>query len=190
VKNKIIQNIAVAYVQGDETLVENGLMHHLNERQNVDELQELIWFIWTFRGSIIEDLNDKIIALWDMIDAKINAQNKPDRDILGKLSTWCVFIEKIEDGTKQLMINSVMFSDFGYDSYIIIEELRRLVDSQPYEVAEIYLKMMEGTHPTYEQENIEYILQILLQGDSKTRSLAAKIRDIYIENGIGFVAQL
>ena len=83
-----------------------------------------------------------------------------------------------------------MFSYFGFDWYIIIEELRRLVDSQPYEVAEIYLKMMEGTHPTYEQENIEYILQILLQGDSKTRSLAAKIRDIYIENGIGFVAQL
>lgn len=187
-KSKLIQNIAIAYLRGDERYDDEvGDLGWLINRWQLDEIQQLIWFFWTVRGGK-EEVDKKLIPLWMEISRRINTQNEIDKHILSGLCMWSVFIDELNDQTMELLFQSGPYADVEHNSYILIEELKRLVGSYPDQVADIFIRMLEDFAPTHMQEDIEYIVSKLYE--TETRQKANTICDKYIEYGIEFPAKI
>jgi len=190
-KRKVIQNIVVAYIQGEESL-ENGasLINILLDRWNAGELNELIWFIWTIRDQN-EVLYKKVRGLWEKISGKVANREEENKKLLSMLCLWSVFISELNNDTLQLLKQVAPYAEVNHHSYILIEELRRLVVKYPLQVAEIFISMLENFPPTYKEEDIKYILQTLYKdGDLEIRKRCNEIVEKYIKYGIEFPAKL
>ncbi len=189
IKNKIIQNIVVAYLQGYEDIgQEGGLMPWLLGRQNVDELGQLIWFVWTLRSKDAQALTEKILVLWKEISDRADPASEQGKAVLSRLAMWSVFIQVLDRNAMRLLEKLAPFADQEHNAYILVEQLRRLVDVHPQEVAQIYLAMMAGCAPTYQQEDVEYILTKLFQCGAPVRSRVNEIVDSYVSRAIEFPA--
>lgn len=190
-KDKIIENIALSYFIGNETLDNGSIVIWLLDRWNYEELHQIIWFAWTQRGSEPEVINDKIMPLWHEINKRIDLTNDTDRRILSILCMWSVFINELNKENTDLLLNSAPYAELEYHSYILIEELKRLVDSYPEEVADIFYAMLENFAPTYEEEGIRYIISKLYDSGGNARDKANKICDKYITDySIDFLAEI
>jgi hypothetical protein len=190
-KAKIIQHIIVAYIHGDERLDdEGGLLNWLIGRWHVDELRELTWFVWTLRSENRDDIYNKILPLWSELSKRASPDSETGKAILSRLSTWIVYIQDLNASTVELLKKAAPFADLDYNSYIVVRELRRLVSKYPEEVSEIFLSMLEGCAPTYEQEDVEHILEKLFEAGGSIRQRANAICDNYVEHGVGFPADV
>jgi hypothetical protein len=68
VKEKIVQNIGVAYLNNfDKLLDQKSLIYTLIQRAKREELSQLIWFMWTLRREGDERTKNKIFELWPAI---------------------------------------------------------------------------------------------------------------------------
>ena len=180
-KEKIIQNIAVAYLWGIErhgNQVET--ISWLINRWRLDEIHHLIWFYWSLRDGK-SDFSEKLIPLWAVISRRVDTQNEADKRVLSKLCLWSVFVDELNEQTMALLLQSTPFSDLEHNSYIVIRELRRLVESYPDQVADIFIRMLEVFAPTYNQEDIDYVISKLSEKGGNIRIKANRIRDRFIE---------
>ncbi len=183
-KEKIIQNLVVAYIweveqHGNQTETLSWLI----KRWRPDEIHHLIWFFWSLRDSK-SDFSEKIIPLWKEISNRVDMQNEADRRILSKLCLWSVFVDELNKQTMDLILQSTPFSDLEHNSYFVIRELRRLVESYPKHVADILIQMLKIFAPTYDLEDIGYIVSKLSENESYIRTKASEIRDRFIKYGI------
>jgi hypothetical protein len=64
--DKVIENIAVAYLNNFETL-DDGLIRQLLQRGKQSELSHLIWFLWTLRKDGEDNIKAKVLELWPLI---------------------------------------------------------------------------------------------------------------------------
>ncbi len=191
IKSKVIQNIVIAYFQGHEDIKqEAGILNWLMARRNAKELSDLVWFVWTLRGAEGFPPTEKILALWKAISDSADPNSDEGKAILSRLSMWSVFISELDAQVMELLEKLVPFADNEYNAYILVEELKRLVDKYPQEVAEIFWKMMSGCAPTYQQEDVEYILTKLFKFGLPVRDQANAIVDAYVERGIEFPARI
>lgn len=71
----------------------------------------------------------------------MDTQIEADKRVLSKLCLWSVFVDDLNEQTKALLLQSAPFSDLGHNSNFVIRERRRLVESYPRQVAEIFISM-------------------------------------------------
>jgi hypothetical protein len=190
-KKKVIQNIVIAYIQGEEPLeAKKSLIYNLFDRWDTEELNELIWFIWTLRDHD-ENLCKKVQSLWIELNKRTFGKEDENKNILSGLCLWSVFILEITDNTLSMLKQAAPYAEIGHHSYILVEELKRLVDRYPLEVAEVFISMLQKFAPTYDKEDIKYILRSLYGSSSlEIRKRINEIVDKYIVYGIDFPAKL
>jgi hypothetical protein len=190
-KEKVLQNIVVAYIHGEDLLEDNAsLINLLIARWNTEELNELISFIWTLRNHD-ENLCRKVQSLWTKFSKRIAGREDENKQILSSLCLWSTFILEITADNLNLLKQAAPYVDVRYHSYILIEELKRLVDNHPAEVAEIFLSVLQECAPTYDKEEISYILRSLYHVNSlEIRKKANVIVDKYIAYGVEFPAKI
>ncbi len=190
-KEKIIQNILVAYFQGDERIDDHvGILRWLLDRRNKEELHQIIWFVWTLRSAEGTPPTAKILALWKSISDLANPEIDDGRALLSKLSMWSVFITEFDAQVMELLKKVAPFIEKEHNAYILIEELKKFVDKHPQEVADIFLAIMGGCAPTYQQEDVEFLLNKLFQYGLPVRDKVNAIVDAYVERGIEFPASI
>ena len=90
----------------------------------------------------------------------------------------------------ELFFQSAPYADIEHNAYILVEEFKRLVESYPGQVADIFIHMLKTFAPTYKQEDIEYIISKLYETGGEARQKANTICEKYIEYGIGFPAKI
>lgn len=191
-KDKIIQNIVIAYLQGDERLDDkNGILNWLIERWKLEELRELTWFVWTLRSGQREDISVKLIPLWVELSAHADPNCEAGKRVLSRLCMWSVFVDELSEQTVDLLLRAAPYADLEHDAYILVGELKRLVEQYPDQVADIFIRMLDGFAPTYqEQQDIEHIISKLYESGGENRQKANTICDKYVEYGIGFPAEI
>ena len=190
-KDKIIQNIVIAYLQGDEKLEDvNGILGWLIERWKLEELRELTWFVWTLRSGQREDISVKLMPLWTELGRRADPTSETGKRMLSRLCMWSVFVDELSEQQMNLLLQAAPYADLEHDAYILIAELKRLVEHYPDQVADIFLRMLDGFVPTYEQEDIEHIISKLYENGGENRQKANSICDRYVEYGIGFPAEI
>ena len=186
-KEKVIQNIAVAYLSWDESLSDpKSPIKIFIERGNVAEYKQLIWFLSGFARRSNDEVKQKIMNLWSHLESRADAESKEGRSLYSELCTWSRLIDDLSGKPKDLLSRAAPFADVEHHAYIVIEALKELVDRYPKETGEIFLRMLEGCSPTYKEEDIKYILKKLWLSDRTGKKIVTEICDKYIEHEVAF----
>ena len=184
VEDKVIQNIAVAYINGFEKYSdENSLISILISRKDYTEISHLIWFIWTLRKKDDENLRSKVYELWPKILEVVDLSTKEGRKIASQLCHWSIFVDRLDNERRTLLLAIAPYSDEEHNSNELLKSIANISQNQPFEAYTIWIKMLEGASSDYPEEAVRKTLMNLVnQGHEGLR----KARDIvsqYLKNG-------
>ena len=190
VKERVIQNIVVSYFEDEELLEDDrSLINVLIRRWDFEEINKIIWFVKTF-GADDKVVTEKIQRLWKKISDKIDDPEK-NKKLLSNLCTWSIFVSELNENTVRLIKQTAPFAEVNYNSYILVEALKKHVNTYPHEVAEIFESMLDRFAPTYPEEDILYILSRLYnQGHLAVTRRANEIVDKFIVHGVDFPTRI
>lgn len=184
VAEKIIQNIAVAYVGNFEKLEDgSSLIHILLTRRNYQELSQLIWFLWTLRKDGDENIRAKIFELWPRLLEVIDTKSREGKKLASKLCDWSVFVDEINEINKHLILAVAPFAEEEYNSHDLLESIARISAKQPFEAYEIWLRLLEGTSSDFHEEAIKSALTNLVRVGSEGQRKAKDVVSKYIKGG-------
>lgn len=182
-REKIIQNIAIAYLRNQEELKGGGsLFTKILEKWEQEDIRDIVSFFSMHQEiELKEDMKQRILEFWKYCIEKINGREEEYALLLSDLNLLAVFLKKIEEEQKNWLLKSAAYVNENHHSSFFIKHLDKLVNNSPEEVAVVYLKMLEGTIPTYPQENIRPIVEKLYKAGHG--SFANDICDKYARNG-------
>lgn len=184
VAEKIIQNIAIAFINNFELLDEkSGLIGLLLERGKQSELSQLIWFMWTLRKEGDTETRDKVFQLWPRLLGVIDTNSREGKKLASKLSTWSVFVDEINEVNKPLLLAVAGYAEHDYNSHDLLEMIARISMAQPREAYEIWRKLLEITCTDFPEEAVRTALKNLSQSGVEGMRLAKDVVSAYLKGG-------
>lgn len=184
VDEKIIQNIAVAYINDFEKLEdESSLVHQLLVRRKYQELSQLIWFFWLQRKDGDENIRTKVFELWPHLLEIIDTNSREGRQLASKLCDWSVFVDDVNEGNKHLLLAVAPFAEEEYNSHDLLQSIAKISVKQPFEAYEIWLRLLEGTSRDFPEEAIRAALTNLVRVGPEELRMAKHIVSEYIRGG-------
>ena len=184
VTEKIVQNIAIAFINGVEKLDnEASLIRQLLVRKKHEELSQLIWFMWTLRKGEDAKVRSKIFELWPRLLAVIDASSREGQKLASRLSTWSVFIDEVNDANKSLILAVAGYAEEDFNSHDLLEMIARTSKAQPQEAYEIWRKLLENTCTDFPEEAVRTALQALAQSGTEGKRQAKDIVSAYLKGG-------
>jgi hypothetical protein len=198
----LVQYICIRYLNGYESIEDTGgcesiedtesLFKKILDKWSYSQIGEIIKVFVTYRNY---DVKDKIIAFWQWVyENKYNdvqkELNSEDKKILSFLSKLTVFLPKIDSKNFNWLRLSASCVDIDFNSSFFIEclnDLKDKEDSVKY-IGEIFLKILEGSTPDYEEENIRTIVEFLYQKGYKED--ANNVCNVYGRRGYDFLRDL
>jgi len=184
VVDKIVQNIAIAFINNFEELNdESSLIHQLLVRNEHEELSQLIWFIWTLRKEGDANLQSKVFELWPRLLTVIDVSNRKGKKLASRLSTWSVFINEINEANRPLILAVAGYAEDDFNSHDLLEMIAQMSKAQPREAYEIWLKLLENSSPTFPEEAVRTTLQALAESGTEGLRQAKDIVSVYLRSG-------
>ncbi|HUX29518.1 MAG TPA: hypothetical protein VMV78_02690 [Thiobacillus sp.] len=184
VSEKVIQNIAVAFLNDFEGLEgESSLVHQLLVRRKYAELSHLIWFLWTLRKDGDDKLEIKVFELWPRILDAIDTSTREGRRLASKLCDWAVFVQEIDEMSRGLLFAVAPFADEDYNSYNLLNSIARFSEQQPTEAYELWLRLLDGARPDFPEEAIRAALTNLVRVGPEGLRKAKNIVSVYLKDG-------
>jgi hypothetical protein len=181
---KIIQNIAVGYINNEDQLDnESSLIHQLLVRRKYQELSQLIWFFWVQRKDGDENIRAKVFELWSRLLAVIDINTREGKQLASKLCDWSIFIDEVNLGNKRLILAVAPFAEEEYNSHDLLESIAKISVKQPSEAYEIWLHLLKGTSNDFPESAIRVALTNLLQEGQNGVRMAKRIVSEYIRSG-------
>lgn len=183
-EDKIVQNIAIAYLNDFEKLEdENSLIHQLIVRKKHSELRQLIWFLWTLRKDEHTKVKDKVFELWRRILGVIDTDTLEGKRLASNLCDWTAFVDEVNDINRPLILAVAPYADENHHSYDLLRSIARISERQPMEASEIWRRMLEAAHPDYPSEAIQTALANLVKIGPEGERKAKEIVDQYLKHG-------
>lgn len=185
VAEKIIQNIAIAFVDNFELVDEDSsLIHQLLERRKLSELSQMIWFMWTLRKEGDTKVRGKVFELWPRLLGVIDTNSQKGKKLASRLSTWSVFVDEVNEMNKPLILAVAGYAEHDYNSHDLLEMIARTSKAQPREAYKIWSKLLEGTCTDFPEEAVRTALKNLSQSGAEGVRLAKNIVSAYLKGGI------
>ncbi len=185
VEKKIIQNIAVAFINDFESFnEENSLIQIFITRNEQREISQFIWFIWTLRKKGDQNLKNKVYELWPKILRNTDLTTDEGKRMASKLCHWTVFVDNVDDESRYLINAVAPYADVSHNSHDLLRSIAAISETQPFEAYGIMMKMFEGAFPYYPEEAIKKILANLIKQKQEGKQKAKDIVDIYLKQGI------
>jgi hypothetical protein len=181
VRERIVQNIGVAYRSGFEDLSDkSSLIYMLVDRGEYEELSELIRLFWTMRESDDLAVLSKVMALWRVILDRLDDSTIEGKRLASKLCQLIVFVDHIDENNKDLVLRVVPYADFAHNSYEVLRSIARISENQPFEAAEIWSALLQNATPDYPEEAIRSALSNLVAAGAEGGRKAKEITSIYL----------
>jgi len=182
---KIIQNIVVAYINDYEKYPqEDSLIRCLIIRNNLQEINHLIWFIWTLRKEKGETLKEKVYELWPNILSLSDLSTKDGRKVASQLCFWSVFVDEINDHNRNFLHAIAPYADQDHNSYLILENIANISQNQPFEAYDLWMKLLEGSWQDFPVEAVRESLSNLVNLREPGIRKAKDIVSEYLKKGI------
>jgi hypothetical protein len=163
-KEKITEWICLAYLWGDETL-DAPLMAHIIAAGPV-ELQTATEFFWRVHGEKLSDAQvERVLNFWKKCLTWSKAQPSAPVQLLSRLSRLAPYLKTLDAQAKELLLAVVPYVHTDYSTNQMVEELVRLVDSNPHATAEVLERMLDANAPNYDM-------------DDKLKGLIQKLADL------------
>lgn len=185
VVEKVIQNIAVAYINDFEEIAQPGsLITALVKRNKIEELDQLVWFVWTLRDKKDKKLQAKVFELWPRLLEIADISTKEGRILASSLCHWAAFVDKIDPTIESWLIKIAPHAEESHNASDLLQSLAEISDTQPVEVYKVWIKMLESYSYDYPEEAFHRIFRNLVAtGDDGVRK-AKEIVDAYIRHGL------
>ena len=185
VEEKVIQNIVVSYIQGNEDINKpESLISILINRKDYSELSQLISFIWTLRKKDDDKLREKVFELWPRVLEIVDVTSIEGRKLVSRLCHWAAFIDEIDATTESWLLQIAPYAEEDYNSYDLLESLARISESQALEAQKVWLKMLDSYSYDYPDDAIRQILKNLIVLGAEGERKAKEIVDAYLRHGI------
>lgn len=182
VNEKVIQNIAVAFLNNFETL-DDGLIKQILQRGQQSELSHMIWFFWTLRKDGDDNIKAKVFALWPLILEVIDTSSREGRLLASKLCDWAAFVDEVTDENKKLILAVAPFAEEGHNSYDLLRSIAKISERHPIDAYEIWLRLLEGAKPDFPEEAIREALANFMRIGHDGQRMAKDIVSAYIRGG-------
>jgi hypothetical protein len=180
----VLKNAAIFYITAHENIADpESLISTILERKKYDELRYIIWYIWALHNRNIQNIQDRVLALWSRLLNIINFDSIDGKKLASQLGRWVSFIDNIDANTKKLLLQIAPYSEVDYDSHDLLKGLARISDSQPIEAQEVWLKMLDAYSSPYPPDAIKQILSNLINMGAEGERMAIKIVDSYLRYG-------
>lgn len=185
VEEKIIQNIVVSYIQGNEDINKTeSLISILINRKDYSELSQLISFIWTLRKKDDDKLREKVFELWSKLLGIIDFEYREGKKLASQLCSWAAFIDELDATTESWLLQIAQYAEEDYNSYDLLESLARISESQALEAQKVWLKMLDSYSYDYPDDAIRQILKNLIVLGPEGKRKAKEVVDAYLRHGI------
>jgi hypothetical protein len=197
IREIIIQNITVGYLRAYERLTgEKSLFAEILKQWRQTDISEVVSFFWMLRDARPKIKTQKrILDFWKWCYKKIDGNEESNRKILSDLNLLTVFLKAISKEHKEWLFQSAPYVDEAHHSSFFLEYMDRLVNHNPREIAEVYLKMLTGTVPTYKESDVRSIVKKLyesgltqqanaISNEYARRGLPELLRDLFDQNNV------
>lgn len=183
---RLVQHICIGYIEEWEKLDDkNSLLRKLIDKQDSEQLSEIVSFFWMLRDKTID--KTKIKPLWNVL-FEIASQNidKPEyQNILSNLSKWLSLIDEIDDEIFEWLKLSAKYVEINHNTSFFVESLAKYVDKEPEKVGKLYVEMLNSNiYPNYQDDVIKAIVETLYKKGQK--EIADRICNRYGEEGFHF----
>jgi hypothetical protein len=184
VDEKIVQNIAIAYVNDLENIADpDALIDALIQRRKPPELKQVIWFLWTLRKDGDEKIRRKVLELWPRLLAAADTGSREGRQLLPQLCNSTVFIDKVNDTNRELVLSVAKYADEDHHSSDLLESIARISEQQPAEAYEIWRVTLERSQPDFPGEAVRAALSNLARSGANGLRNAKNIVSKYAARG-------
>lgn len=184
VKDKFVENIAVAYVNNLESLeVEHNLLEYLISRKLYQELSHLIWFLWSLRKGADLKFKSKVFELWQRLIVLADSSTNEGKKLGSRLCDWIAFVNEVNESNKTLVLSSVECADENHFSYDLLPNIARISERQPSEAYEIWHRLLQATHVNYPPDAIQAALRNLVRVGPDGILKAKDIVSQYLKGG-------
>ena len=155
VADRALQFLGLAYLEGMESLDGGGLLSELIVGLKVKELSELSWFFWTLRGNPEQTVRgSKVMAFWMSVAERIRASGVALPELQAALSQLAVFVHELTPATVEALVDAAPHAQVRHHGYMLLENLARLADQYPKEVAAVFRSAMSGFLPDFRVEDL------------------------------------
>ena len=217
---RLIQHITIGYLREHELLKkrnDNGkdslfwkMLDGAGTQDKRNRWLEVADFFWSISGRSIKketkdddekplkERKEKILKFWEWTVNKQNyVKTKLGSDytsFLGKMAELTLFLDRIDKKTEKWLMLSVPHIDKHHNSMFFMEYLTKFEDDKSVKrIGKIFLKVLEGTTPTFKQEDIQLIVKRLYDLGKKDLDVKKDADDIcntYGRRGIHFLKDL
>ena len=186
VKEYVIHSIVFFYLKGYEDLFsKNSLLLMLLQRKNIKEMRAL-----SYSGHMLQKEEDKLLSLLENFISHINFDKCEERKLASALCTWIEYINTFNKSTLSLIFKIVPFADEEYNSARVIEKLADLSETQPVVAADIWIKMLSRTTPSFSKDKIAVLLKNIHNARREGEDKIKVINEIYLKRGSDMVHRM
>jgi len=189
ITNKLCGYILLAYFNGIEEMERDSELNRLLNGKD-EYLHQIVRFIWGER----ENPNikgNKVKPIWKHIYDKLSndLNSSENQTTLADSTKFLYFFSDIDEEIEEIITEAAKYLHRAFVSVYLVEQLKRLVLSQPLKVGRLYLKILKTDYyPDYKQEDIITIVETLYM--EKEKDLADQICNLYAEKGYLFLRDL
>ncbi|WP_157785823.1 hypothetical protein [Bradyrhizobium liaoningense] len=187
-RERVVEWVGLAYLWNDEQL-DSSIVRAIFAA-GVEEIEILAELFWRVRRDELTDVQiDRVLAFWERCLAWSKERGTISEHLMARLSRLSPYIKKLDDRTMPLLMAVVPHVHADYGSDQMVEELTRLVDTDPPGAASLLEKMLDSSAPTFDLDDklkklIEKLARLGLRAEAircteKVRRTLPGMLDLY-----------
>ena len=151
-RERVIEWVGLAYLWGDEQL-DSPIVQTIFAA-GVEDVEALADLFWQVRRDELTDVQvERVLAFWERCLSWVKKRGTISEHFMARLSRLSPYIKKLDDRTKPLLAAVVPYVHTDYASDKMVEELARLVDTDPAGAASLLEKMLESSAPNFDLDD-------------------------------------
>jgi len=176
------------------------------DRWNTENIKEMISFFWSQREHLLDkeagsgqatqlELASKqkarILDFWRVLYGLLRTKveyTEGEQKVASDLTRLSCYLDALDAEALDWLTFSAKYVDKNFNSSFFIEYLLRLCDPSPPQVGIVYIEMLNGTTPIYDQKHIRSIVTKLYERGET--AAANRICNIYGSRGIEFLRDI
>ena len=170
VREKILQFIGIAYLHEDEKLEDPAsLFRQVVDGLREDDLVELTGFFWAQRADLANQkpLVVRILEYWSYCHGLLRDRESQYGRVLSKLCLLAEYLPELTEKSLPLLLQASPYVDVDYNGTFLLQELHRLIPTNPELGGQVVMQMFTKYRPTYEDKDVVTLVEVLYQVGQK-----------------------
>jgi hypothetical protein len=191
-RENLVQRMCLAYLWGNESL-ESPRFAFLYDTRREDDLQVACKYFWAVRGEpLTTEQSEKILLFWQRCVTWAKTVEPLPVKLLSALSLLSCYLKSV--GARELpwLQTVAPHVSVDYNADFFVEELGRLVEVSPQQVADVLVALLETYQPSFDFEDRlkNLVMKLAAQPETRPHALRCAERLRYILGMIQLYAQI